>query len=165
MNWKVCALLFCVLNVDVNVNHIMQWQLKFMLEQLPELDALELANWLWRVPLFLHQNITTNMHVGNWSKTPRNATNSGIPILKLILTFYRPTKKKLVRRVSLKPWLTTGLTTPAPTSSSAISSTATAPGISSMLSPMPSGKCFRVLFDPPPLIITQATLQGTQGGA
>jgi hypothetical protein len=51
-NWKVCALLFCVLNVDVIGNHIMQWQLKFMLETLPELDAHELANWLWCVPSF-----------------------------------------------------------------------------------------------------------------
>jgi hypothetical protein len=60
-DWKVCALLFCVLNIDVNVNHIMQWQLRQMTPKLPALDALELADCLECVPFFfLHQTITTH---------------------------------------------------------------------------------------------------------
>ena len=55
--------------------------LKYILEKLPELDALELAIWLGCVPLFLHQNITTNMHVGNASKPLGDATDSIILVL------------------------------------------------------------------------------------
>ena len=56
------------------------------------------------------------------------------------VTFYRNIKKKRAQRGQLKSWLPTGHTTPAPRSSPTTRSTATAPGISSILSPMPSGE-------------------------